>query len=491
MAVECVSKKCPNCNITISDEMKFCGNCGAKLKFKNGEIFNHVLNLERENRTQIAYVDYITSLPNGNLMGIVTLADMRSVPFIGDKIIEKIGGRSIEYTNKIFFRPDGTLTGIISLYDNKEAIFISDNVIETIKGKKIERFGDEIYMSSNGDLAGSVRILDGRLLPFNGDFLMEEVNGKLIMVAYNVHLRRDGKLAGRLMTPENIIQWLPFIGETVIKEIENKPILTCDGIGSLEDNTLIGWVHCFDCFSSIETIFVGDKLLTHIGGIKVKSIYEFQYLSNGILSGIANLQDGRKLPFIKDTLLEKIGGKEVKETKYFHLLPNGNLIGIVTFYDGKAGVFLNDKLIYEKIGNQELDEFNYPDKLHILPDGRFTGVICIGNRSNLKYIYKLYQFVADQIYEYLEGFEITQIRDIDVLPNGEIIGSVTLSDDRKIIFKGNKIIEPESIVGEKVKSSYVRYLPDGTLEIFVDLLTGRRVNLFWYETQFKMTELKS
>jgi CBS domain-containing protein len=490
MAVECVSKKCPNCNITISDEMKFCGNCGAKLKFKNGEIFNHVLNLERENRIQIAYVNYITALPNSSLMGIITLADMRSVPFIGNKIIERIGGRSIKYTNKIFFRSDEILTGIISLYDNKDAIFVGDNIIETIKGKKIESFSDEIYMSPNGDLAGAVRISDGRLLPFNGDFLMEEINGKLIMAVYNVHLRRDGKLAGRLMMPENIIQWFPFIGEIVIKEIENKPILTCDGIDSLEDNTLIGWVHCFDRFSNIETIFIGDKLLTHIGGIKINRIYEFQYLSNGVFAGIANLQDGREIPFIKDTLLEKIGGKEVNKTNYFHLLPNGNLIGVVTFYDGKAGIFLNDKLIYEKIDDQELDEFDYPYKLHILPDGRFTGAICIGNRSNLKYTYKLYQFVGDQIYKYLEGFEITQIRDIDVLPNGEIIGSVILSDGSKIIFKGNKIIEPESIVGEKVESAHVRYLPDGTLEIFVDLLTGRRVNLFWYETQFKITEIK-
>jgi len=62
---------------------------------------------------------YIHTAPDGELAGLVVLSDGRYVPFKGDTLIEKIGGKKVKNCAGIHTAPDGELLGKVKLEDGQ------------------------------------------------------------------------------------------------------------------------------------------------------------------------------------------------------------------------------------------------------------------------------------------------------------------------------------------------------------------------------------
>jgi hypothetical protein len=485
MTVGCVSKKCPNCNITISEEMKFCGNCGAKLKFKDGEIFNHVLNLEKLHNIKIAWIDYVTALPNNTKVGIITLSDGRNALFYGNEIINKIGGKVIDFVSYLYFRQDSLLAGVLFFRSGfKNLLFIGDKIFDEIAGIKIKKVKD-VWLRPNGELAGSfypdIKLPDGirddfekLWFLFSGNSVIEREDKKPMAAINKVTLMPNGELAGTfsLYSP---LRYIPFIGNRIIEKIGDKTIEFCNFI-PLDNNTLAGEVILSDYSDWL--IFIGEKLINKIGGKDIKGVRDLYFLSNGICAGIIETTDKQLLPFKQDNLLEKIEGKNIEEVYDVQLLPNGDLIGTAKFFDGSTHVFINNKIL-EKLGNKEIRDIR---DVFVLPNGIMTGIANIDSKWHL--------FIGDQIieFEHTEKLKEGGPLDVKILPNGELMGNYcTGFASRCVPFKGNKVLE--EIAGEEIKSASVDPLPDNTLSGGILFSKGQQAGLLWHGTKLKVTYL--
>ena len=491
MSIKCVSKKCSNCNRTISEEMKFCGNCGAKLKFADGEIFNHILNLEKLHNIKIAWIDYVTALPNNTKVGIITLSNGRNALFYGNEIINKIGGKVIDFVLRLYFRQDGLLAGVLSFsHDSNYMLFIGDKIFNEIAGMKI-KYVKYVWLRPNGELAGafypdiepSDAVRDDNKerfwFLFSGNSLIEKEDKNPMTAINEVTLMPNGELVGNfwLYSPSPI-RLIPFIGNKIIKNIKDKPIWFCDFI-PLDNNTLAGKVKLLNN-STNWLIFIGEKLINKIGERDIKEVKDLYFLSNGTYAGIIETTDKQLLPFKQNNLLEKIEGKSIEYVFDVQLLPNGDLIGTANFSDGSTHVFINNKIV-EKLGNKEI---KYISDVFVLPNGFITGVAEIDSKWHL--------FIGDQIIDFEHTEELKEGYPLDamILPNGELIGCYcTGFASRCVPFKGNKVLE--EIDGEKIISCDIDALPDNTLSGRVVFSKYRAAGLLWHGTKIKVTELKS
>jgi len=306
MSIKCVSKKCSNCNRTISEEMKFCGNCGAKLKFADGEIFNHILNLEKLHNIKIAWIDYVTALPNNTKVGIITLSNGRNALFYGNEIINKIGGKVIDFVLRLYFRQDGLLAGVLSFsHDSNYMLFIGDKIFNEIAGMKI-KYVKYVWLRPNGELAGAFypdiepNFSDGSIHVFINNKIVEKLGNKEIKYISDVFVLPNGFITGvaeidskwHLFIGDQIIDFehteelkegypldamilpngeligcyctgfasrcVPFKGNKVLEEIDGEKIISCD-IDALPDNTLSGRV-VFSKYRAAGLLWHGTKI---------------------------------------------------------------------------------------------------------------------------------------------------------------------------------------------------------------------------------------
>jgi hypothetical protein len=367
--------------------------------------------------------------------------------FIGDKIFNEIAGMKIKYVKYVWLRPNGELAG--ALYPDIEP---SDAVRDDNK----ERFW----------------------FLFSGNSLIEKEDKNPMTDINEVTLMPNGELAGSfwLYSPSPI-RLIPFIGNKIIKNIKDKPILFCDFI-PLDNNTLAGKVRLLNN-STNWLIFIGEKLINKIEERDIKEVKDLYFLSNGIYAGIIETTDKQLLPFKKNKLLEKIEGKSIEYVFDVQLLPNGDLIGTANFSDGSTHVFINNKIL-EKLGNKEIMDIR---DVFVLPNGIMTGIAKIDSKWHL--------FIGDQIIEFEHTEELKEGYPLDamILPNGELIGCYCKGfASRCVPFKGNKVLE--EIEGEKIISCDIDALPDNTLSGRVVFSNYRAAGLLWHGTKIKVTELK-
>jgi hypothetical protein len=471
--------------------MKFCGNCGARLKFIDGEIFNHILNLEKLHNIKIAWVDYVTALPNNTKVGIITLSDGRNALFYGNEIIKKIGGKVIDFVSHLYFRQDGLLAGVLGFrldFGFKNLLFIGDEIFDEIAGMKINKVKD-VWLRPNGELAGAF-YPDIKFPPnirddnkkifwflFSGESVIERGDKEPMVGIQEVTLMPNGELTGTILRDSSKgLRFIPFIGNRIIEKIEDKPIQFCNFI-PLDNNTLAGEVVLSDYSDWL--IFIGEKLINQIGGKNIKGVRDLYFLSNGICAGIIETTDKQLLPFKQDNLLEKIEGKSIEQTYDVQLLPNGDLIGTVKFFDGSTNVFINNKIV-ERLGDKEIEDIK---DVYVLSDGIMTGVAMINSRWHL--------FIGDQIieFEHTEKLKEGSPLDVKILPNGELMGHYcTGLASRCVPFKGNKVLE--EIDGEEIIKAWVEPLPDNTLSGEILFSNDQRAGLLWHGAKFKVTDLK-
>jgi len=105
----------------------------SKETFTRGEILDFLLEMEKIHKIKIINAWDIHSLPDGTLAGVVRFSELRNgkkvtrwVPFQGDKLLERIGGKEIIYAWNIHSQPDGTLAGKVQLSDGREVRFFWD-----------------------------------------------------------------------------------------------------------------------------------------------------------------------------------------------------------------------------------------------------------------------------------------------------------------------------------------------------------------------------
>ena len=105
--------------------------------------------------------------------GVVQLKDSGAiVPFLGDKIITRIGRQSILNTSHLQFGANGELIGVATLSNQSKVIFSGESVIEKIGGKYF-RAVKQLRVTAKGGIAGVASLFNGYDVPFIGDRLFE------------------------------------------------------------------------------------------------------------------------------------------------------------------------------------------------------------------------------------------------------------------------------------------------------------------------------
>ncbi|MGB9622461.1 MAG: hypothetical protein ACP5PQ_03650 [Thermoproteota archaeon] len=249
--------------------------------------------------------------------------------------------------------------------------------------------------------------------------------------------------------------------------------------------------------------------------------YRVFSLPCGMLAGIVELKDGRKVPFRGDALIERIEGKRVMDVHpfYFHYLSDGTLVGLVKLEGhGEWSLFKGDAIVKE-IGEREITGAS---ALHVLPgdilagivkleDGRylpFKGDTIIEEVQGKRFIdVKLFRSLPDdglacvvkledgrhvllkrnELVEEIQGKKMIDVRELVSMPDGTLAGVVRLGDGRFVPFRGNTLLE--EVQGEKIISAfYLRSLPDGTLtgafRLKGNIPRYFKGTFFWYKQRF-------
>ncbi len=107
--------------------------------FKPGEIFDVVRRInEKSKKSKIVRVIDVFTLPD-TIAGVVEYGSDRHgdyPPFIGETVIERIGGREVGHYSHLGPLPDGRVAGAVQMREDPAPwiFFKGDTIIESIEG---------------------------------------------------------------------------------------------------------------------------------------------------------------------------------------------------------------------------------------------------------------------------------------------------------------------------------------------------------------------
>ena len=179
-------------------------------------------------------IQELHSRADGTLFGAVEVTPGRYVLFIGEELIEEIGGKKIEYVRRLYSQADNTVVGVVRLKDGTECLFKRDpfggeELITKIGAWEIESV-DELYPLSDGTLVGVLRIEGDRRVPFRfvsstKNVLLEHIIldsdvVKIINIRDFRYNRDDGTIEGYAQLANG--SWIKFkwdkVGRVTIEE---------------------------------------------------------------------------------------------------------------------------------------------------------------------------------------------------------------------------------------------------------------------------------
>ncbi|MEM3466606.1 MAG: hypothetical protein QXU11_03425 [Thermoproteota archaeon] len=390
-------------------------------EFKPGEIFNLVTRINgRGGKRKIIDIGDAFTLPD-TVAGFVEYgSDRRGTdypPFIGETVIEKIGGRRVGHYSHLEPLPDGRVAGAVQMYGGPAPwiFFKGDTIIERIEGKKIIDTSEKGFVVlPDGTLAGNVEIkVEGKVgvwEAFKGESFIKRIGGKEVEYASILQVWCDGTLVGvaTLKDERNV----PFKGDALIEEIQGMKVMDVDlplflpdgilaGVVTLEggkralfkdgiliesigdkrivkpeltrysflpDGTLVGTLMIEGCENRL--LFVGDTLIDNIGEKRFRTAWIEAILPGDVLAGDVSLEDGRRVPFVGDRVMDEVHGMKVLEGSFLFKLPNGEPVCLVKLDDGKELLLKGDTLI-ERIGDKKVVRMSR--HASFLPDGTLVG----------------------------------------------------------------------------------------------------------------------
>ncbi|MDD5213257.1 MAG: hypothetical protein PHG82_02440 [Candidatus Gracilibacteria bacterium] len=264
---------------------------------------------------------------------LVETTEGKNILFVGNKVIDKIGGENFEYLLEVNIGLNGELVGVVQKNGFRK-LFVGDEIIETIGGYKFDDIGD-IHIGNNGEIRGSINIRGRRYL-FIGDEIIETIGGKEYYYLDDIHTGEDGKLRGRIkIDGERKL----FIGDEIIETIWSKDCKVLGDIHTGEDGNLRGKI----LIDKEWKLFIGDEI------IEITCLKDCRGLGNvhtgkdGKFIGSVNIK-GKSYLFIGDEIIETIGGYKCDDLRHVYTGLDGEIRG--TFHiDGKWYTFIGDTVI--------------------------------------------------------------------------------------------------------------------------------------------------
>ncbi|MBO3832356.1 MAG: hypothetical protein FGF51_03095 [Candidatus Brockarchaeota archaeon] len=428
---------------------------------------------------RVWHYSHLEPLPDGRVAGAVQMEDGSWIFFKGDAIIENIEGKEILNTSEDGFAvlPDGTLTGNIEIACGQAwEAFKGESFIKRIRGKEIER-ACILQAWCDGTLVGVASLKDERDVPFKGDVLLDEIQGEKVVYVDLPLFLPDGILAG-VVTLKGGKRAL-FKDDVLIESIGGKRIIAKPELLSYEllsDGTIVGTARVEGCERKL--LFRDDTLIDRIGGKEFKAVHVSHsvFLGNMLesalasLVGVASLKDERDVPFKGDVLLDEIQGEKVVYVDLPLFLPDGILAGVVTLKGGKRALFKDDVLI-ESIGGKRI--IAKPELLsyELLSDGTIVGT------ARVEGCERKLLFRDDTLIDRIGGKEFKAVHvSHSVFLGNMLAGEAFLEDGRQVPFVEDKLMD--EVHGMKVlEGSFLFQLPNGTPVSFVKLEDGRELLL--------------
>jgi len=430
-----------------------------KEDFKPGEIFRFVKRINEERKNKVWNIKEVFLLTDGTMAGIVELEDHRCVPFKEEILIEKLSEKRVMVTYFAYPLDNGALISEVRLEDNIDIPFIirMDNTVE-ILNVKIDV--TDYFLPEGGR----------RAIPFSLYLSGFERAGLESLPFYS----SDTKF-GMVFFKEGV-----SLKEDVMKKIKRKEIkgnwfLMGYKVFLLPCGMLAGIVELED---GRKVPFRGDALIERIGEKKVIDVrpFDFHYLSDGTLVGLVKLERCVEWSLFKsDAIIEEIGGEKITGASALHVFPGDILAGIVKLKDGRYLPFKGDTIIEEIQGKRLIDaKFFNP-----LPDGNLA---CAVKLEDSRYVL----LKGNSLIEEIRGKKIIDVHELLSMPDGTLAGVVELGDGRSVPFRGNDLLE--EVQGKQIISAFfLRCLPDGTLtgafRLKGDIPPSFKGIFFWYEAE--------
>ena len=178
-------------------------------QLKKEDIINLIKKLEISSGEEIDGFSNLHYQLDGTLAGSVRMPGWIVVPFKGDKVVMKIGGREVSNAQYVHSQKDGTLAGRVSpLGWITNVPFKGNKLIEKIEGREIDD-AEDIHSQPDGSLVGRVKIDDSRWLPFKGNKLLEKIGDREIKNCRNIRSQDNGLITGEAQLSDG--KWLHFI----------------------------------------------------------------------------------------------------------------------------------------------------------------------------------------------------------------------------------------------------------------------------------------
>lgn len=445
--------------------------------FKPGEIFDLVTRVNgKGGKNRIIDIGDAFTLPD-TIAGIVEYrSDSRGtkhLPFIGENVIEKIGGRKLGRHSHLEPLPDGRVAGTARMDEGPASwiFFKGDTIIESIEGKRIIDTSENGFsVLPDGTLAGNVEIEEDVWEAFKGESFIKRIGGKEIERACILQVWCDGTLVGvaSLKDGRDVI----FKGDTLLDEIQGKKVMDVDLPLFLPDGILAGVV---TLEGGKRVLFKNDVLIESIGERKIMKpeLLDCKFLSDGTIVGTAWVQGcERELLFRDDTLIDRIGGKEFKAARIsFRVFLSNMLAGEAFLSDGRQVPFVADKVIDEAYGMKVLEgEF-----LFGLPNGNPVFLVKLDDGRELL-------LNGDTLIESIRGKKIVGARHVNFLPDGTLVGMAML-ESRAVPFRGDNLLEEvqgRKVMGGGLSNLAPLHMLDGTVTGTLSFDGKKFVPFFWY-----------
>jgi hypothetical protein len=429
-----------------------------KEDFKPGEIFRFVKRIN-EKRKKVWNIKEVFLLTDGTMAGIVELEDHRRVPFKGEILIEKFSEKRVMSTYFAYPLDNGALISGVRLEDNVDVPFVirMDNTVE-ILNVKIDVTDYFLPEGGRRAILFPLYLSDFQRVGFESlPFYSSDTKIGMVFLKEGVSFKED------VMKK--------------IKRIEIKGNWFLMGYGAflLPSGMLAGIVELED---GRKVPFRGDALIERIGEKRVIDVnpLDFHYLSDGTLVGLVKLEGREEWSLFKgDAIMEEIGGEKITGASALHVLPGDILAGIVKLKDDGYLPFKGDIIIEEAQGKRLIDAKFF----NSLPDGSLA---CAVKLEDSRYVL----LKGNLLIEEIQGKKIIDVRELLSMPDGTLAGVVRLGDGRSVPFRGNDLLE--EVQGKEIISAFfLRCLPDGTLtgafRLKGDIPRSFKGIFFWYEAE--------
>ncbi len=306
---------------------------------------------------KIESVKEVNKIRNDPLYEVLIEGGIR-VPSTDEKVYNEINGIQIKNFSdeSIIINPDGTLAGVVTIpykNDTKAVLFYGGKLYDQICGEQVHIDTEtewKVIRNNDGDFLAGTVVLDEtkKKLPFSGDILYKEIDNKKILDSVDIVIGDDGKISGGCLLDDN--RWVPFSGNILYDKIGGQKIRNYrSNLLRWYDNGDVTGLCLIDSDYSLFNIF-GKKekkapfhnkiLYDKIGGEKIEK-YDYDEISighEGKISGRCLLKNNRWVPFSGNTLYDKIDGEEIQIKTQ------------TVYYDNGWKIIKHDKNIYQKSG---------------------------------------------------------------------------------------------------------------------------------------------